>query len=135
MVGKYIMSMIKNILVTTLLTSVVIGLTSCASAGGSSVLPNNGPTMSQIYNQQYSEGYASGDSLHKVRSTLRTLTRRQLGADPMNLNQEEPRTVFNPTMRIYVYPHSSSNGEDYIPGHYAYTKFHKEARFALPGQI
>jgi len=72
------MAKLKTITTTLLLISVAISLTGCATHDiGSSVLPQGGPSMADIYNQQYvdSAGANAGagsnaDQLDKVRAKL-----------------------------------------------------------------
>jgi conjugative transfer region lipoprotein (TIGR03751 family) len=147
-------------------TLVMVGLLAgCATHGGkgSSVLPEGGPTMSEIYNNQNDESSDVG-SLDKVRSKISdsdqgtqgdvdensnnndasadnqndkdtaTVDDENDGSGDDSSSSDEPQMLPNPMISIYVYPHFDGDDQDYVPGHMAYTKLYKETHFALPGE-
>jgi len=136
---KFIMNTLKTLNTTLLLISLVSGLAGCATGGGgSSVLPRGGPSMSEIYNQQYDVDFDSGE-LNQVRTHV-PKTSDQRGASTSNdtnrnlPSSDVPKMLPNPMISIYVYPHFDGSDQDYVPGHMAYTKLYKETHFALSGE-
>lgn len=145
---KSIMNTLKTVGTTLLLISLVSGLAGCAtSGGGSSVLPQSGPSMSEIYDHQYDFG-SNSNQLDQVRSQVPKTSYQTQPVDqkasPSESNQESyssdnqtsdaPNMLPNAMISIYVYPHFDGDDQDYVPGHKAYTKLYKEAHFALPGE-
>ena len=140
------MNISKIIGTTLLLTSVIGSLAGCATttSGGSSLLPQGGPTMSNIYDQQYT-GISDANQLNGVRSEVPTSSYQQQQTAryqtvlvkpiaPKSDLSNSPKMLPNPTISIYVHPHFDGNDQNYVPGHMAYTKMYKETHFALPGE-
>lgn len=137
------MNTIKLSITTLLLTSLVLTLGGCATTSSHGVLPDNGPTMTQIYEHQINATSDSG-TLNKVRGHLPPPSYR---AEPISYQTKQgtgfigaqaiegsPKMLPNPMIKMYVYPHFDGDDQDYVPGHVAYTKLYKETHFALPGE-
>lgn len=134
------MILCNRILLSLLLIS-SLSLVGC-SASTSAVLPQGGPTMTQIYQQKMHDEDQQNEGLDKVRNQANA---GWLGA--ANTNQygytrtasNELRNLFpklpNPTVVMYVYPHLAGEDEAPVPGYTTAFTFFKEDHFALPGEL
>lgn len=140
------MDIIKTVKTILLLISIV-SLTGCATTGGSghgsSVLPQSGSSMSQIYNHQYEAGFNEHSKQLKQLRTAGRIPSTDNGGDRSlssssrlehDNNSDQPHRLPNPTITIYVYPHFDNHQHDYVPGHKAYTQLYQHNHFALPGE-
>lgn len=120
-------------------------VTGCATDGKDTILPQDGPTMKEVYREHFS-GTASGrDELDATRDELvkRQAVRRQpddtgelsdYTRDAGNeIHQIFPR-LDNKTLIMYVFPHLSQ-GERYpVPGYSTGFSFYEKPEYALPGE-
>jgi len=116
----------------------LLGLSACSSnTKKNPVLPDNGPSMSEVFNQQIDEGGDSNKgSLNKARSEAQQNSIPNIDTDLMDGNTQfqGPKMLPNPSIAIYVYPHFDMDDQDFVPGHLAYTTLYEQAHFALPGE-
>ena len=120
----------------------LLSLTACSSAPHKAgVLPDTGPSMSEIYNGQM--GLETRDpGLNQARAKVKQKSKgkeesfsTKAPLDTQNYAPDlGPRMLPNPTIKIYVTPHFDQRDQNYIPGHLAYTKLYEETHFALPGE-
>lgn len=140
------MDIIKTVKTILLLISVV-SLTGCATTGGSghgsSVLPQSGSSMSQIYNHQYEAGFNEHSKQLKQLRTAGRVPQHDFESQSQSSHSStvgnddghhKPHRLPNPTITIYVYPHFDNHQHDYVPGHKAYTQLYQHNHFALPGE-
>lgn len=128
----------QTLLVIILISSL---LTGCSTAGRA-VLPQGGPTMTQIYKQKMQESNEQAEGLDAARDKANA---GWLGA--ANTNQygytrtagNELKNLFpklpNPTVVMYVYPHLAGEDESPVPGYSTAFTMYKEDHFALPGEL
>ena len=126
----------KSLLVLCAGSSLALSAFSSNPNKGGAVLPNDGPSMTDIYN-----GQIGGTSSHDKVLDQARLAVRPTAIPPADLSLEDsasnsvPKMLPNPTIMIYVYPHFDEDDQNYVPAHRAYTKLYEEAHFALPGEI
>ncbi len=136
----------RTLIVGTLI-SLILG---CASDSTETILPQDGPTMKQVYDHHFTgeplprrdnekntekEG---ADSLQSARM------RRPLPADynldgytreaHTEINQLFPR-LSNPTLVMYIYPHLSGPERHPVPGYSTAFTLYEKVEYALPGEI
>lgn len=131
-----------NVLCALSLASIAAG---CATGGKDTVLPQEGPTMKEVYHSHFSSTESGRDELDATRDDLvkREAIRRQPDkagdvADYTRDAGNEIRQIFprlhNKTLIMYVYPHLS-RGERYpIPGYSTAFPFYEHPEYALPGE-
>jgi len=133
------MTLPKQIVSAVVLIS-AFGLAGC-STNGRGVLPHNGPTMSQIYQQKMHEGDTQVEDLTAARdkanagwlgaaNTSQYGYTRTAGNELNNLFPKLP----NPTIVMYVYPHLAGLDEAPVPGYSTAFTLYKEEHYALPGE-
>ena len=130
----------NQILLSLLLIS-SINLAGC-SASTRAVLPQGGPTMTEIYKQKMHESEMQSDGLDKARNEanagwLGAANTSQYGYTRTANN--ELKNLFpklpNPTVVMYVYPHLAGPDGAPVPGYSTAFTFYKEDHFALPGDL
>ena len=130
-------------------------LTGCATGDKESILPQDGPTMMEVYRThftrtplyqadntdsnetQWSKRNASGNAIKRLRhdpdeldADLSDYTRGTLN----EIRQLFPR-LRNNTLILYVYPHLSKNERYPVPGYSTAFTFYEKTEFALPGEL
>ncbi|MGY6275082.1 TIGR03751 family conjugal transfer lipoprotein [Methylomonas sp. MgM2] len=147
------MSWIKRFSVGLLAVSMLGLLSGCATGDKESILPQDGPTMKEVYQRHFPK--LSGDAAESVLSASikpyrsneitselpkeRVDTDRILGSAPyiqaakQGLQQQFPR-LKNPTLILYVFPHLSRDGQTPVPGYATGFSFYETIEFALPGE-
>lgn len=129
--------MIKKILLSTGILA-CLSLSACSSnPHKTAVLPDDGPSMSDIFNHQIDDGADSNKgSLDKARSQAQQNSIPNIDTDLMDGNTQfqGPKMLPNPSIAIYVYSHFDMDDQDFVPGHLAYTTLYEQAHFALPGE-
>jgi conjugative transfer region lipoprotein (TIGR03751 family) len=116
-------------------------LSGCATGSKDSMLPQEGPTMKQVYQRHFSGGQQS-------MSEADLQTRRQRSAsDPTaydlkeytrDANNEIERRfpkLKNPTLVLYVFPHLSGQDRNPVPGYATAFTLYEKTEFALPGEV
>ena len=112
-------------------------LTGCASTK-EDILPQDGPTMKQIYDRHMKATGAAGvasprDGLTRLlspgREDLAAYTREAAN----EIEQQFP-LLPNPQMVLYVYPHLSSEGAP-VPGYSTAFPMYPVDQYALPGEV
>lgn len=134
-------------------------LTGCASDGKDDILPQDGPTMKQVYDHHFSgepilasnadaakENSASDSSNRDGRSTGQQTAQIQRRTSPADyelagftrevnteINQIFPR-LRNPTLIMYVYPHLAGQERHPVPGYATSFRLFANDEYALPGE-
>ena len=115
----------------------ISGLITSCSSHKTTVLPQDGPTMKQVY-----EGHMS--VLHpdrKPRQNARPLPAEGIDhyAGFIREAASEITTVFprlpNPTLVMYIFPHLSGEERSPVPGYVTTFPFYQTLEYALPGEV
>ena len=142
---------LQKILNTVLLISLLGLLNGCATGSKDSILPQDGPTMKEVY-----DGHFNGTSQHRkgLSSTLNKIsssaTKDRQSADN-NQNREadyssytrnshnEIQQIFprlrNQTLVMYIFPHLSKGERLPIPGYSTAFPLFIHPEYALPGEL
>lgn len=128
----------------------LVGLTSIVSGCAStkeSLLPQTGPTMEEVYQQQIKRdeaedarveqssdirpqrGISPSDSLSDT-GNLRAYT-REANTELQSMFPQLP----NPTLVMFVYPHLSSESRLPVPGYSTSFQMYDRTEYALPGEM
>ncbi len=132
-------------------------LSGCATGDKESILPQDGPTMKEVYQRHFSR--ASGDANQSVLTpsikryrpdVLPSEQQEQVQNQNQNQNQNPSSTPYtqsarqtlqqqfprlkNPTLILYVFPHLSRDGHHPVPGYATGFSFYETIEFALPGE-
>ena len=132
--------------ISVMLISVI--LTGCATGDKDTILPQDGPTMKEVY-----QGHFTGSSEHRngaahdlqrvAMSDLGSRNRRhdvdvELTGYTRNAHNEIqqifPR-LHNKTLIMYVFPHLSRSERHPVPGYSTAFTFYEKTEYALPGEI
>jgi conjugative transfer region lipoprotein (TIGR03751 family) len=131
--------------------SLVLG---CASDSTSSILPQEGPTMKQVYDSQFSgaplakrkdendetdnQDDDKTNSEHDERIARRP---HQADYDLIGYTREagnEIKQLFprlsNPTLVLYIYPHLAGAERHPVPGYSTAFTLYEKVEYALPGE-
>ncbi len=112
-------------------------LAGCASTK-EDILPQDGPTMKQIYDQHMHASAAAAGATPRA-SIARPLSpsREDLAAytreAATEIEQQFP-LLPNPQMVLYVYPHLSREGAP-VPGYSTAFPMYRVDQYALPGEV
>ncbi|CAD6880580.1 hypothetical protein [Methylomonas albis] len=124
-------------------------LSGCAIGEKESILPQDGPTMKEVYQRHFSK--ASDKATESALSALikpyspKDSTDQSSGQNQnpsstpytqsaeQALQQQFPR-LKNPTLILYVFPHLSRDGQTPVPGYATGFSFYETIEFALPGE-
>ncbi len=141
------------------LISVLLLLSGCATGDKNSILPQDGPTMKQVY-----EGHFNGEnsilpdeqtaseeedegSTQKDKSVGQTapIKRRTQTEHPSDLTgytrsaNNEIQQIFprlrNQTLVMYIFPHLSQRERHPIPGYSTAFTLYERVEYALPGEL
>lgn len=121
-----------------------LGLLGCASTDKEKVLPEDGPTMKQIYDRHFEQ--VRGEDIEGARERLRQRgSGRGIGAGDRDLHgytrdaQNEIEGLFprlpNPTLVMYVFPHLSGEEGSPVPGYATSFPLYPGVEYALPGEV
>ena len=123
----------------TWISLVLLTLGGCATTK-EDVLPQNMPTMAQVYRDHATAGNAGEDALLDARAALSPWVVSSGDADLSGWTREasyETTLLFphlpNPTIVLYVFPHVTSAGLP-VPGYATAFPMYDSAPFALPGE-
>lgn len=141
------MTWTKRFSVGLLAVSMIGLLSGCAIGDKESILPQDGPTMKEVYQRHFSK--PSGDAAESVLSASIKPYRPEVAlAQPQeqtpsstpytqsakqSLQEQFPR-LKNPTLIMYVFPHLSRDGQTPVPGYATGFSFYETIEFALPGE-
>ena len=151
----------KKILNIATLISLGFLLTGCATGSKDSILPQEGPTMKEVYEGHFTgqgvehkkdktmeEGNTLQIDERKTRDNNGLITRRRhdennthnsndLSSYTRNANNEIqqifPR-LRNKTLIMYIFPHLSQRERHPVPGYSTAFTLYKQTEYALPGE-
>lgn len=134
-------------------TLIVIGwisllLAGCATGGKDTILPQEGPTMQEVYERHFSGGGnpdPTGEDKGRqapVTQGIRQSRRRDDGVDALpgytRTARTEIRNIFprlkNKALIMYVFPHLSRGERNPVPGYATAFSFYEKTEYALPGE-
>ena len=142
-----------RVLIISFLISLLSG---CARNNQESLLPQEGPTMKQVYDHHFtgqalpkrknddeeSDEASTNDETESDSNDI-SIVRRPLPADydltgytreaNNEINQIFPRLT-NPTLVIYIYPHLSGSERHPVPGYSSAFTLYEKVEYALPGE-
>lgn len=143
-----------NCWLRTLSVVLITGLlNACATGDKESILPQDGPSMKEVYQRHFSQ--ESGDANQSVlTSSIKPYRPAELPIEQQekdqNQNQNSSSTPYtqsarqalqqqfprlkNPTLILYVFPHLSREGHIPVPGYATGFSFYETIEFALPGE-
>ncbi|MBU2571122.1 MAG: TIGR03751 family conjugal transfer lipoprotein [Gammaproteobacteria bacterium] len=117
----------------------------CATGDKESILPQEGPTMKDVYRRHFSGTEHGPDELDATRGEL--LEREAARRKPEQTSElsaftrdagSEIRQIFprltNKTLIMYVFPHLSGAERYPVPGYSTAFQFYEKAEYALPGE-
>ena len=141
-----------KILNTAILISLL--LSGCATGSKDSILPQDGPTMKQVY-----EGHFNGERLNqnkaedtenKVSNNNGVSTQSKKLISHRHDNEtdlsgytrtahNEIQQIFprlrNKTLTLYIFPHLSKGERHPVPGYSTAFTLYKQVEYALPGEL
>ncbi|WP_404357114.1 TIGR03751 family conjugal transfer lipoprotein [Methylotuvimicrobium sp. KM1] len=130
-----------NALCALSLTLITAG---CATGDKESILPQEGPTMKEVYHRHFSGTEHDQDTLDATRGELLEREARREPEPTSELSAytrdagSEVRQVFprlmNKTLIMYVFPHLSGAERYPVPGYSTAFPFYEKPEYALPGE-
>lgn len=118
-------------------------LSGCATSTKDSILPQDGPTMMEVY-EQHMEGSGVHESDQAREDLGQRTSPRALGHGDRDLagytrdaaNEIEQRfaRLPNPTLVMYVFPHLSGPDDAPVPGYSTAFPMYRQTHYALPGE-
>ncbi|WP_404360460.1 TIGR03751 family conjugal transfer lipoprotein [Methylotuvimicrobium sp. KM1] len=124
--------------------SLILMTAGCATGDKESILPQDGPTMKEVYREHFSGTEHGRDELDATRGELieREAARREPETSELfNYTRDaesEIRQVFprlhNKTLILYVFPHLSGGERHPVPGYSTAFPFYEKPEYALPGE-
>lgn len=116
----------------------------CATGDKESILPQEGPTMKEVYHRHFSGIEHGRDELDATRGDLVQREARREPEPTLELSAytrdagSEVRQVFprlmNKTLIMYVFPHLSGAERYPVPGYSTAFPFYEKPEYALPGE-
>ena len=122
---------------TFLLLTIIVGATSCSSK---KTLPNDGPTMVDVYDGDLTYLDASqalpNDPNYRPRNDNAQYPYDLEKYTSVGVNELENHFVEvpNPTLYLYIRHHISENGLP-VPGYTTKIKMYETTHYALPGEV
>jgi len=129
-------------------------LNGCATGSKDSVLPQDGPTMKQVYeghfngerfNQnkvEYTESKVSNNNGVSAQSKKLISHRNDIETDLSGYTRtahNEIQQIFprlrNKTLVMYIFPHLSKRERHPVPGYSTAFTLYKQVEYALPGEL
>lgn len=143
------MSWIKRFAVCLWIVSVLSLLGGCATGDKESILPQDGPTMKEVYQRHFSK--PPGEAAESVLSASIKPYRLEVASPQLNEQNQTPSStpytqsakqslqeqfprLKNPTLIMYVFPHLSRDGQTPVPGYATGFSIYETIEFALPGE-
>jgi conjugative transfer region lipoprotein (TIGR03751 family) len=119
------------------LISLALAAAGCASHKKEDILPQDGPTMKEVYDGHFNH---AGVAAKEAASASPTRPSRGAAdgaggglAEPaLAVNGQFPRLP-NPDLAIYVFPHLSDKGYP-VPGYTTVVPMYQTVEYALPGE-
>jgi len=126
-------------------------LTGCATGSKDSILPQDGPTMKEVYDNHFNgtlhqqgatSPQADGRETVITDNIVKSRLRSQYDAEELprytreahnEINNIFPR-LKNKTLIMYVFPHLSSSERNPVPGYSTAFTLYEKTEYALPGE-
>ena len=139
------MPTLKTLIVTAWISLLLAG---CATGGKDTVLPQEGPTMKEVYDRHFGAGdnpAPAGEDKGRqapVTEGIRQSRLRDNGVDVLSgytrTAGTEIRNIFprlkNKALIMYVFPHLSRGERNPVPGYSTAFSFYEKTEYALPGE-
>ena len=129
-------------------------LTGCATGGKETILPQDGPTMKEIYEGHFTgepvvqqkdekQEKAKTESINKGINIKRKRMQRRVDneanvSDYTRTASNEIQQIFprlkNKTLVMYIFPHLSRGDRHPVPGYSTAFSFYEKTEYALPGE-
>ncbi len=117
-------------------------LAGCATGSKDTVLPQDGPTMKEVYDNHFNgEGENRAENGRETVITPAIEKSRLRDSDQSRYSRtvnNEIQTIFprlkNKTLVMYVFPHLSGKDRHPVPGYSTAIPFYKTVEYALPGE-
>lgn len=124
----------KTITAIFLCASSLVGLSGCSRSVSAGGVPEEGLTMSQIYNQSIADS-AQSWTAPSYRKQKRVNYEGYI-RDAHNETQAKFKKVDNPEIPIFVYPHVAQLGDEQLvkPGYASEFFLYKQNQFALSNE-
>lgn len=127
-----------NIIRMILVSSSVLLLSSCAQSVASKAIPEEGLTVSQIYNQSVANSAPSWTAPRYKRSQASKAVMNYQGETRTAANETKAlfKALDNPAVPIYIYPHVALIGDEQLvkPGFTTEFFLYKQNQFALASE-
>lgn len=135
--GTATMRATRSLTKATLIAGVAL-LAGCMGATKESIIPQEGPTMAQVYRSHLA---ATGmDSTRLARNKLPLREPHEVDVSPFTrtaYNETESRfpRLPNPDLVMYVTPHLAGVGRYPVPGYTTVFPMYESVEYALPGEV
>lgn len=125
-----------------LVVALISGLAGCMAPTKDDLLPQDGPTMEEVYRNhiQKGQGGSGGQGVQHVGIKERVMRSGDRDLDGYTRDaQNEIQATFprlpNPTLVMYVYPHLSTSSQLPVPGYSTAFPLYERPQYALPGEM
>ncbi len=128
----------KKIILSGLLISISSLLTAACSHVAGNIIPDNGPTMENIYDDLGDPtATANNDAVKHFTNTSPTVKSRQLAAHsssllPSSVGSPTFSLLDNPELKLYIFPHLAGAEMLPIPGYWTAFSAYPRNYYALP---
>jgi conjugative transfer region lipoprotein (TIGR03751 family) len=130
----------KPIAMTALCASISV-LVGCATTSKEAMLPQDGPTIQEIY-EQHLQGMSASQSDRAREALSRPRPLQPDAADLAGYTRavaDEIDTRFprlpNPTLVMFIYPHLAGPAAVPVPGYATSFPMYERVHYALPGEV
>lgn len=117
-------------------------LSACATSDKEDLLPQDGPTMEEVYRNHVAQGgdEGGGQSYNHIGIKQRLINDGSEDLEGYTRNAgNEIQSTFprlpNPTLVMYVYPHLSTSSRLPVPGYSTSFPMYERTEYALPGEL
>ena len=119
------------------LISLMLAAAGCASRSKEDILPQDGPTMKEVYDGHFRRGAPANGGASPAQAGPKRGAADGEGGEltgpAADVNTRFPRLP-NPDLAIYVFPHLSGQGSP-VPGYTTVTPMYETVEYALPGEV
>lgn len=124
-----------------LVVALISGLAGCMAPTKDELLPQDGPTMEEVYRNHIQKGQGDSDGKgNHIGIKERVMRSGDIDLDgyTRSANNEIQATfprLPNPTLVMYVYPHISTSSQLPVPGYSTAFPLYERPQYALPGEM
>lgn len=129
----------QRTLIIPIVLSISLGLAGCASGGKNAMLPQDGPTMKEVYDAHFGRSRVPEET---ARDSLGSRPIDDGAADLYGYTRamsNEIDALFprlpNPTLVLYVFPHLTGPAGNPVPGYATSLPMYETVEYALPGEV